>query len=150
MWLRKHKLSLLQPHVEYQQQWWHPIKKEETRGNLARFPTPLLLEESGLETLSGENHASDEMAELVQEKRKCKNNKQKYKIRHLAEKIALVIMMWCPRRKICFKCGRKPERDNFFSFLGSQRANDIFATKSTVFHVSRQNCLNFRIYCNAC
>ena len=35
-----------------------------------------------------------------------------------------------------FKCGRKPGRDNFFSFLGSQRANDIFATKSTVFHVS--------------
>ena len=86
VWLRKHKLSLLQPHVEYQQQWWHPVKKQKTKGNLARFPTPLLLEESGLETLSGENHASDEMAELVQEKRKCKNNKQKYKVRHLAEK----------------------------------------------------------------
>ena len=39
-----------------------------------------------METLSGENHASDEMAELVQEKRKCKDKKQKYKVRHLAEK----------------------------------------------------------------
>ena len=62
------------------------MKKEETRGNLARFPTPLLLEESGLETLSGENHASDEMAELVQEKRTCMNNKQNYNVRHMAEK----------------------------------------------------------------
>ena len=108
-------------------------KEGGNQGNLARFPTPLLLEESGLETLSGENHASDEMAELVQEKRKCKNDKQKYKVKHLAEKIALIIMMCCPRRKICFKCGRKPGRDNSFSFFGSQRANDIFATKSIVF-----------------